>query len=180
METQTLIPQGIEGAPRKHNLNPVFTGLLSTVIVVPDEIETEKFAHPLPLPSGGGERLGWAFLCFMTYAEKLRDPRWQKKRLEIMELDGWKCRICGDVDSTLHTHHLYYKRGREPWDYPNESLICLCETCHEKQFTFPSFSVSDIEEFTIAVESIQSERRDDMILAQAEMIKNHRHRNARK
>jgi len=25
-----------------------------------------------------------------SYSEKLRDPRWQKKRLELLESAGWK------------------------------------------------------------------------------------------
>lgn len=66
-----------------------------------------------------------------TYAEKLRDPRWQKKRLEIFERDGWHCRRCGDSESTLHCHHMRYDRGGEPWDSPSEDLITLCESCHE-------------------------------------------------
>lgn len=30
-----------------------------------------------------------------SYAEKFKDPRWQKKRLKIMERDNWKCCECG-------------------------------------------------------------------------------------
>lgn len=65
-----------------------------------------------------------------TYREKLLDPRWQRKRLEILERDQWQCYDCGDDKSTLHVHHRYYVRGREPWDYPNDALVSLCETCH--------------------------------------------------
>lgn len=31
-----------------------------------------------------------------NYAEKLRDPRWQKLRLQVMERDEWMCEICYD------------------------------------------------------------------------------------
>ena len=65
-----------------------------------------------------------------TYAEKLRDPRWQRKRLEILERDGWACRECEAKDKTLHVHHGFYAKGYEPWEYPNESLHTLCEDCH--------------------------------------------------
>jgi phage terminase large subunit GpA-like protein len=64
----------------------------------------------------------------MTYAEKLKDPRWQKKRLEILERDEWKCKLCGDHTTTLHVHHEKYKG--EPWDADNELLKTLCEHCH--------------------------------------------------
>ncbi len=67
----------------------------------------------------------------MTYREKFKDPRWQKKRLEIMERDGFKCRCCGSEKSTLNVHHSYYVKGRDPWHYPQFSLRTLCEECHE-------------------------------------------------
>jgi len=65
-----------------------------------------------------------------AYAEKLRDPRWQKKRLEIFERDGWACKCCGAASETLHVHHRRYLFGREPWDNPQSDLVTLCETCH--------------------------------------------------
>ena len=65
------------------------------------------------------------------YYEKLKDPRWQKKRLEIFERDEYICQSCNDDKSTLHVHHRNYIKGKDPWDYPNEFLVTLCETCHE-------------------------------------------------
>lgn len=67
----------------------------------------------------------------MTYGEKLKDPRWQKKRLEIFERDKWMCWRCGDKQSTLHVHHLAYPPNREPWEVPNGFLLTLCEECHK-------------------------------------------------
>jgi hypothetical protein len=67
------------------------------------------------------------------YLEKLRDPRWQKMRLKILERDGWKCAVCEDANSTLHVHHKYYERGCDPWDYPETALVTLCEACHKKE-----------------------------------------------
>ncbi len=66
-----------------------------------------------------------------SYFEKLKDPRWQKIRLKILERDNWTCQNCGDKESTLNVHHRYYKPKLEPWEYPEESLITLCEECHE-------------------------------------------------
>lgn len=65
------------------------------------------------------------------YAQKLLDPRWQKQRLEILNRDKWACQICFDSESTLHVHHRWYQQGCDPWDYPPECLVTLCETCHE-------------------------------------------------
>lgn len=65
----------------------------------------------------------------MTYSQKLRDPRWQKKRLEILQRDNWKCVVCLRADKPLQVHHGVYAR-REPWDYPDYIYQTLCEDCH--------------------------------------------------
>jgi len=62
------------------------------------------------------------------YAQKLQDPRWQRKRLEVMQAADWKCVICGDEKEELNVHHPVYSANCEPWDYLN--LQCLCKTCH--------------------------------------------------
>jgi hypothetical protein len=67
------------------------------------------------------------------YRSKLLDPRWQKKRLEIFQRDDWKCGVCGATDKTLHVHHRKYISCRDPWDYPSNLLIALCEPCHQAE-----------------------------------------------
>lgn len=64
----------------------------------------------------------------MKYAEKLKDPRWQKKRLEVLERDGFMCQWCCDTETTLHVHHFSY--GKNPWDVSADSLITYCKHCH--------------------------------------------------
>jgi hypothetical protein len=68
-----------------------------------------------------------------SYSEKLKDPRWQKKRLEIFERDRWMCRSCLDSENTLSVHHLFYLPKTDPWDYPDGFLLTLCEDCHNNQ-----------------------------------------------
>lgn len=65
-----------------------------------------------------------------TYSEKLKDPRWQKRRLDILSRDEFSCCACGDATKTLHVHHKWYDRSKEPWEYPDECLVTLCEDCH--------------------------------------------------
>lgn len=65
-----------------------------------------------------------------TYAEKLRDPRWQKKRLKILERDKFKCCRCKSSKKTLNVHHGYYEWGKDPWDYEDWTLSTVCEDCH--------------------------------------------------
>jgi hypothetical protein len=64
-----------------------------------------------------------------TYSDKLKDPRWQKKRLEILERDNWTCQWCQDTQNTLHVHHMKY--NGDPWDADSDHLITLCYSCHE-------------------------------------------------
>ena len=66
-----------------------------------------------------------------AYFQKLRDPRWQKLRLEALEARDWACEVCFDSKSTLHVHHKQYFKGREPWEYDLNQLAVLCEHCHE-------------------------------------------------
>lgn len=66
-----------------------------------------------------------------SYARQLLDPRWQKKRLDILSRDRFTCVKCGDKARTLHVHHKYYVTGRMPWQYPDVSLESLCEKCHQ-------------------------------------------------
>jgi hypothetical protein len=69
-----------------------------------------------------------------NYAEKLQDINWQKKRLELFELRGWKCEKCGVSEKTqLHCHHRFYINGREPWEYDNDVFQVLCNECHQKE-----------------------------------------------
>lgn len=71
----------------------------------------------------------------MTYAEKLKDPRWQKKRLEILNRDNFTCQSAGcyETTKTLHVHHLdYIPESEGPWDYPDYYLMTLCEDCHRE------------------------------------------------
>jgi hypothetical protein len=70
------------------------------------------------------------FMYKKTYSELLRDPRWQKKRLEVLQFKDWTCESCYAVDVTFHVHHKHYVQGRNPWEYDADQLAVLCEDCH--------------------------------------------------
>ena len=45
--------------------------------------------------------------------------------------------------ATLHIHHKYYIKGRNPWEYENDALVTLCADCHQKKHqttNIPMFS----------------------------------------
>lgn len=67
-----------------------------------------------------------------TYYEKLKDPRWQRKRLEVMQRDDFACTRCGAKDETLNVHHWSYSKSGNPWDVGVDDLDTVCEYCHGK------------------------------------------------
>ncbi len=79
-------------------------------------------------------RLVWPKRQQSDYVEKLKDPRWQKLRLEILSRDKWTCQNCYaemQYAGNLQVHHKYYQYPPiDPWEYPKEDLITYCERCH--------------------------------------------------
>jgi hypothetical protein len=67
----------------------------------------------------------------MNYQELLKHPKWQKKRLQIMERDNWKCNGCKSEEKTLHVHHKIYIKDRKPWEYKDGNFITYCHDCHK-------------------------------------------------
>jgi len=90
----------------------------------------------------------------MTYSQKLRDPRWQKKRAEICERDNWRCLFCGSDSKNLQVHHLVYRR-KEPWDYPEYLYQTLCEDCHQARQELTDKIVDAVR---IAIGKVPTER----------------------
>lgn len=97
------------------------------------------------------------------YSDKLKSPKWQKKRLEILNLRGFKCELCKNEEQELHVHHRFYIKGRKPWEYDNDVFQVLCSDCHEKEHsknnkesipsklkpiikTLDNFSIGELEE----------------------------------
>lgn len=67
------------------------------------------------------------------YLEQIKSPKWQKRRLEILNRDNFTCQICGCKEKTLHVHHTIYIPKRKIWEYKDNQLITLCEDCHNKE-----------------------------------------------
>lgn len=66
----------------------------------------------------------------LSYVDKLKDPRWIEVAARIRQRDNCTCRHCGTKDRILDVHHIYYERGLEPWEYPDDALLTLCRLCH--------------------------------------------------
>ena len=63
-----------------------------------------------------------------SYSEKLQNPKWQRKRLEVFERDNYTCQLCNDTETMLQVHHKKY--AGNPWDVPLKDLITYCKHCH--------------------------------------------------
>lgn len=83
----------------------------------------------------------------MTYAEKLKSPDWQKKRLEILQRDEFTCIICKSSEKELHVHHHHYRKNADPWDYDNENFVTYCVECHKNQTNM----IKEVKEMTYKI-----------------------------
>jgi len=96
----------------------------------------------------------------MTYSEKLKDPRWQKRRLEVLAAANWTCSTCDATEKTLHVHHNFYRSKTEPWDYPDHALSVLCESCHDqaenhrREFKMTMEGLSETDSMYFAVPAV--------------------------
>ena len=82
----------------------------------------------------------------MAYKDKLLDPKWQKKRLVILERDKWTCTSCGNTEETLHVHHIFYDAiYQNPWEYPDYCLITLCVSCHQDEHIAYKFALNSLQ-----------------------------------
>jgi hypothetical protein len=81
----------------------------------------------------------------MEYSKKLQNPNWQRKRLEILQRDNFKCILCNSDNKELHVHHRWYQFGKNIWDYPDNCFETLCFECHEYIETNIKDSTSDLQ-----------------------------------
>lgn len=72
------------------------------------------------------------------YKRYLRSPEWQIKRQQRLEIDGFKCVMCGRPASRcrsgLQIHHVSYARLGHEDVY--RDLVSLCAPCHRKIHNF--------------------------------------------
>ena len=68
---------------------------------------------------------------YMTYAEQIKSPKWQKRRLEVLGKNNFTCQLCGQDEKELNVHHVNYDSKRKIWEYDDHELLVLCKSCHE-------------------------------------------------
>jgi hypothetical protein len=113
-----------------------------------------------------------------SYLMKLKSPKWQKKRLEILNLRNFKCEICGNEERELHVHHRFYLKGRQPWQYDNDVFQVLCSNCHENHHSESKESIKEVipkkyEKLFLFIESIDFFDIDNLIFILDQDNNNH-------
>lgn len=83
---------------------------------------------------------------YRSYESLLKSSQWQEKRKQILARDHCDCQNCGEHSESNHVHHKFYLRKKMPWDYPDDALITLCQSCHyqeHKNVNIPWYEVVD-------------------------------------
>jgi hypothetical protein len=111
----------------------------------------------------------------MDYKEQIKHPKWQKKRLEILERDDFTCQCCLDTEYTLCVHHKRYIKNRMIWQYDNYDLITLCEDCHQSIHLWDK-KLKDNIELLFTLTNIGSNLTDYKILISLLNILNEKYR----
>ena len=110
------------------------------------------------------------------YQLKLKDTRWQRKRIKILNRDDCYCVVCGE-ETNLQVHHIAY--NGEPWDVDDRFLVTLCKDCHEHEelalknlgsdlltrFRKLGFMANDIEHLLITLSCYENWRQNDVVLS---------------
>ena len=83
------------------------------------------------------------YMGIVSYSDKLKENAWIRKREEVFKKYGKECCECFSSEN-LQVHHRYYRKGRDPWQYPIDAYAVLCKNCHE-----------DIEDIKMDCEEIE-------------------------
>lgn len=84
-----------------------------------------------------------------TYGALLFRLEWRAKRQQILIRDFRCCVICKS-DESLQVHHRQYhfvvqeSQFKLPWEYAENLLITLCESCHKRghnKFKVPTINI---------------------------------------
>ena len=73
----------------------------------------------------------------LTYADKLRDVRWKRRRDDLLRRSNYTCCECGTPLTSgtmdLQVHHVVYITALDPWQYPDELLVVVCDWHHRER-----------------------------------------------
>ncbi len=99
--------------------------------------------------------------------EDYKNPKWQKKRLEVLSKYKFKCEDCGSTTKTLHVHHILYRKGRKVWEYDEDEFLALCADCHDRLHI-------DIKLMQVIISYLNKETRANLIKTAKKLLKTER------
>jgi hypothetical protein len=66
-----------------------------------------------------------------SYLSKLNTEEWKRFSRSTRDQRNF-CECCKLGDRQLQVHHLFYDPSRELWEYTNEEVVVLCDSCHRE------------------------------------------------
>jgi 5-methylcytosine-specific restriction endonuclease McrA len=72
---------------------------------------------------------------FKKIAEKLNKEEYEKRKKEVLERDGYRCKLCRSMNNLTVDHIVKRSRGR---DDSMANLRTLCTDCHDKVDNCPN------------------------------------------
>lgn len=70
----------------------------------------------------------------MAHHQFYKDPRWIRKRANILRRDEYMCRQCkryGKTTAATTVHHIHPLDQRPDLALVNDNLLSLCNKCHD-------------------------------------------------
>jgi len=66
-----------------------------------------------------------------SYLSQLNSDQWKSFSRSIRQQRNF-CECCKMGDRQLQVHHLFYDPSRQLWEYTNEEIVVLCDSCHKQ------------------------------------------------
>ncbi len=77
--------------------------------------------------------------------DDLKTVEWNDVRVRILKSHNLCCFRCGVTGVRLSVHHTYYEADKRAWEYPDSSLVPLCDICHTREHIITNDMVFIIE-----------------------------------
>ena len=103
------------------------------------------------------------------YRDYIQSEDWQKRRLQALKRDGFRCQMCGS-GINLRVHHISYDHLSQ--DEEIDDLITLCDNCHsqvhEQDIAKKQLSLFDSKEQVLIPEK---QRNNTLLLLAIRLLK---------
>lgn len=91
------------------------------------------------------------------YPDKLRDPRWMKRKAEILLKRGQHCQFCNG--QTTFVRHIV-RSEEDPWSYPDDHYQVICPPCLKRRQPVIDALINNLR---MAIKDVHEDRLDDFV-----------------